>query len=248
MGIQYREDDDLAFLQYCDEEDIRLFASYLIYDKDEKERITSEILSNEIFKSLSGQPDQWRASWKLVAGELQHFGGDTFLNLVRGKGVLYKEILCDVCKKLSVKHKKDNSAYDTENLLIERLTEISWEKMSEEEKERLLKSMNIPDGITGTPLAFIIASIKAKGIQSFQWSSWLAQSASLAFRHTALSGLGFGAAATFTASRGIAVAAGPLAAMAITIPLISGAAYRVTMPSVIQIAYMRRKYEQKERF
>ena len=47
MGIEYRDDDDLAFLQYCTEEDIRLLGEYLIYDKDHKERIASEILNNE---------------------------------------------------------------------------------------------------------------------------------------------------------------------------------------------------------
>ena len=248
MGTSYREDDDLAFLQYCTEEDIRLLGEYLIYDKDNKERIASEILSNESFKELYGRPDKWRKSWKLIAGELQHFGGDSVVNLFRGKGVLYKEILSDVCDKLSVKYRKNSSAYDIENLLIAKLTELSWEKMSAKEKEKTLNSMSIPDKFSGSPLVFIIASIKAGGIGSFQWSSWLAQSASLAFGRAALSGLSLGAAATFVGSRGIAAFAGPLLAIIVTIPLISGAAYRVTMPSVIQIAYMRRKYEQEDHF
>lgn len=248
MGIEYREDGDLAFLQYCTEEDIRQLAEYLIYDKDGEERIASEITNDDKFKLLYGQPDKWKKCWKLVAGELQHFGGDSIVNLFRGKGVLYKEILSDVCDKLSVKYNKNSSAYDIENLLIEKLTEMSWEKMSAKEKKKVLESMNIPDGFKVSPLAFIIASIRAGGIGSFQWASWLAQSASLAFGHTALSGLSLGAAATLVGSRGVAAFAGPLAAIVITVPLISGAAYRVTMPSVIQIAYMRRKYEQEDRF
>jgi uncharacterized protein YaaW (UPF0174 family) len=248
MGIKYREDEDIAFLQYCTEEDVRQLAEYLIYDKDGEERIASEISSNENFKLLYGQPDKWSKSWQLVAGELQHFGGDSIVNLFRGKGVLYKEILSDVCDKLSVKHSNNSSAYDIENLLIEKLTEMSWEKMSAKEKEKVLDSMNIPVGFTGSPLAFIVASIKDRGIGSFQWSSWLAQSASLTFGHTALSSLGLGAAATFIGSRGVAAFAGPLAAIVVTVPLISGAAYRITMPSVIQIAYLRRKYEQEDRF
>lgn len=248
MGIEYREDDDLEFLRYCTEEDIRLLAEYLIYDKAREQRIASEILSDENFKKLRGAPDKWRKSWKLVAGELQHFGGDSIVNLFRGKGVFYKEILSDVCRKLSVKHRKNSNAYDIENLLIEKLTEMSWEKMSVKEREKLLESMNIPDGFKGAPLVFIIASIKAGGVGSFQWSSWLAQSASLAFGHAALSTFSLGAAATLAGSRGVAAFAGPLAAILITVPLISGAAYRVTMPSVIQIAYMRRKYEQEDRF
>lgn len=248
MGITFREDDDVAFLQYCDEEDICQLAQYLMFDKDGLERIVSEISCDENFKKLNGQPDKWRKSWKLVAGELQHFGGDSFVNLFRGKGVLYKEILSDVCDKLSVKYKKESTAYDIENLLIEKLTEMSWEKLSPEEKEKVLDTMNIPDVLTGTPLAFILSSIKTGGVGSLQWSSWIAQSASLAFGQAALTRVGLGAAAAFVGSRGAAVFAGPLAAIIVTVPLLSGAAYRVTMPSVIQIAYMRRKYEQKDRF
>lgn len=79
MGIAYRPDDDLAFLQYCSEEDIRQLAQFIIHDKDGKERIASQIKSDPAFKSRNGQPDQWRKSWQLVAGELQHFGGTVSL-------------------------------------------------------------------------------------------------------------------------------------------------------------------------
>lgn len=247
MGLNYRKDDDLEFLQYCSEGDIQQLANYLIYDKDNKERIASEILNSEDFKLLNNQPDQWRKSWKLVAGELQHFGGDSIVNLFRGTGVLYKEILSDVCDKLEVKYNRTDSAYNIENSLIERLVKLSWEKMSEKEKQEALKTFNVPSSIYGSPLLYIMKVIEEGGLGSFQWSSWLAQSVSVAFGYTALSSISLDAAATFIGGRSLAFVAAPLA-IAATIPLFSGVAYRVTMPSVIQIAYMRRRYEQKERF
>lgn len=247
MGITYRPDDDLAFLQYCSEEDIRHLAEFIIYDKDGKERIVSEIKIAPSFKSLNGQPDQWRKSWKLVAGELQHFGGDTLVNLLRRKGVSYREILTDVCDKIKIKYDKKSSAYDIENLLIERLVEISWEKMSDSEKQEALKTFNI-GGLTGPSWQMILEMIRGKGAGSLKWSSWLAESARFAFMPASLANIGVGAAAGFVAQRGAATLAGPLAALALTVPLLTGTAYRVTIPAVIQIAYMRRKYEQKDRF
>jgi len=246
MGIKYRQDDDLTFIQYCSEDDIRKLAFYLMNDKDGEKRIASEIADDESFKLLHGQPDKWRKSWKLVAGELQHFGGDSIVNLLRREGVLYKEILSDVCDKIKVKHNKKDSAYDIENLLIARLVEISWEKMSDAEKQEALDFMNISDSLGGISILAIINIIKTGRFGSLQWSSWLANSAQIVFGDVAI--VGAGAAAAFIGGRGAAAIAGPLAAIALTVPLLSGAAYRVTMPAVIQIAYMRRKYEQKDRF
>lgn len=120
MGIKYRIDDDLAFLQYCKEEDLRVLAGYLTHDKDQSARIASELLEDESFKKFAGKKDQYRHCWQLIAGELQHFGGDTIVNLFRGDGVLYKEILSDVCDNQKVKTEKNSSAYAMENKLLEK--------------------------------------------------------------------------------------------------------------------------------
>jgi hypothetical protein len=53
MGIAYRADDDLALLQYCDEEDLRQLAQFIIHDKNGNERIASQIKSDPSFKSIA---------------------------------------------------------------------------------------------------------------------------------------------------------------------------------------------------
>lgn len=247
MGITYRPDDDLAFLQYCSEEDIRQLAEFIIYDKDGEERIVSEIKADPTFKSLNGNTHQWRQSWQLVAGELQHFGGDTLVNLFRGKGISYHEILTDVCDKLKVKYDNKSCAYDIENNLIERLVEMSWEKMSEVERQETLRTVDV-NTFAGPASQLIIQMIRSKGLGSLTWASWLADSARSTFAPFALGNIGGAAAVGFVAQRGASAVAGPLALVVLTVPMITGAAYRVTVPAVIQIAYMRRKYEQKDRF
>lgn len=93
MGTKNRHDEDLAFLAYCSEKDIQQLAKLLIYDKKGKKRITTQILSDKSFMALNGSSEQWRKSWQLVAGELQHFGGDTIVNLFRRKGVFTEKYL-----------------------------------------------------------------------------------------------------------------------------------------------------------
>lgn len=246
MGISYRKDADLAFLQYCSEDDIRQLAKYLMFDDDGEKRVASEIADDAQFKKLEGQADQWRRCWELVAGELQHFGGDSIVNLFRRQGVLYKEMLCDVCDKANVRYDSKTSAYDIENRLIERLVERSWETMSEAEQRKVLESMNITSAFDTIPLAAVLKAINSGGIGSFAWSAWLAKSTGQFFGNALA--MGVGGAAGLIGGRAVAAFAGPVAAIAVTIPLLSGTAYRVTVPAVIQIAYMRRKYEKEDRF
>jgi uncharacterized protein YaaW (UPF0174 family) len=176
MGITYRPDDDLAFLQYCTEDDIRQLAKYLMFDNDGEKRVASEIADDPQFKQLEGQPDQWRQCWKLVAGELQHFAGDSIVNLFRRQGVLYREMLSDVCDKAKAKYDSKASAYDIENTLIERLVAQSWDSMSDAEKRKAMESMNLPDAIDSMPIVAIIKAISSGGKGSFEWSAWLASS------------------------------------------------------------------------
>lgn len=49
-------------------------------------------MRNELFKSMEGHPEQHRRNWQLIAGELQHFGGDSIANKLRGHGKLYRAI------------------------------------------------------------------------------------------------------------------------------------------------------------
>ncbi len=149
MGIKYRKDDDLAFLQYCSEGDLQVLARYLTHDKDGEPRITSELLEDKDFKAQSGDAEQHKRCWHLIAGELQHFGGDTFVNVFRGGGVLYKEVLSDVCGKLKVKFEKNDSAYEIENKLLDKFISDSWEKMSAEQKEELLKGVGLDSKLGG---------------------------------------------------------------------------------------------------
>ncbi len=247
MAIKYLKDSDLEFLEFCTENDLKILARYLTHDKDGSTRYAGELLNENRFKSSAQKSDQYRRCWDLIAGELQLFGGDAFMNMARGHGVPYKEILTDVCEKLDVKFDKDASAYEIENDLLGKLVIDAWQKMTPAERNMLLKDAGLPSAKSGASgLHALLAALAAGGLVSYQVSALMSASVASVFGAEVLGLLGFNVAA-----RSLAVLTGPIGMLILAIlslPLISGAAYRVTTPSVIHIAYMRRHYEAQDHF
>lgn len=247
MGIKYRQDGDLAFLEYCTEEELQLLSRYLTHDTDGSPRFTGKLLSDIEFKNSAGMPDQYKRCWQLIAAELQYFGGDTLANVIRSSGVLYKEILSDICAKLNVKTDKKKTSYDMENDLLDKVISDAWAKMSEEQRKGILADVGVEkilDAAAG--LLALQAALSLGGSASYKVSLLLANSIARMLSGKVgliMAGGGVG--------KGMAVLSGPVGlaiATILTVPAISGAAYRVTVPAVIQIAYMRRACEERDRF
>ena len=53
--MAYREDEDLEFLQECDNDDLDLLVNTLIKDKDEKLRFTESLTINERYQDKQVQ-------------------------------------------------------------------------------------------------------------------------------------------------------------------------------------------------
>ena len=49
---KYLEDPDLAFLPECSNEDLKTFADLLVYDKDDKPRISEELSKTRTYKEF----------------------------------------------------------------------------------------------------------------------------------------------------------------------------------------------------
>lgn len=95
--MAYRDDPDLAFLSKCTDEELDDLVYLLIYDKDGNARLTEELTMTDVYKKYKPRHSLY---WKEIASEIQCFGANSLATIFRGgKGVLYKEILCDVCKK-----------------------------------------------------------------------------------------------------------------------------------------------------
>ncbi|EMW0511725.1 DUF3944 domain-containing protein [Enterobacter mori] len=236
MG-KYRTDQDLELLRYSDNEMLEVLVNYLTTDKDGSTRYTESLTGEKAFQDAG---KNYKQVWQLIGAELQHFGGDTFVNLFRGNGVLYKEILTDVCKKLSVKADFSADTVDIEQALLAKLFTDSWDKMNEEERRNIRRELKIDGNLaSGAALTAIITAIRMGGFMSYQVAMIVANAVA-----KAVLGRGLALAANAGLVRAIGIFAGPIG-MAITalltIPAISGPAFRVTLPAVVQVAAMRQQ-------
>lgn len=246
MAIKYRDDPDLNFLTSCDNQDLDILAKLLTKDKNGKNRWGQELLDDPTFKYCNGN---YKEAWPQIAGELQLFGGDSIINIARGTGVLYKEILCNVCDKLKVNYNPKHETSKIESYLQQKLISDCWEKMTEEQKKELLNAtgVGVDANLMGASgLAAIIAAINLGGFAAYKTAAILANGIA-----KILFGKGLQIAANAALMRNMAVLAGPIGVAItalLTIPSITGAAYRVTIPCIIQVAYMRQKLLTQDRF
>lgn len=201
-------------------------------------------LSSEVCSSLSRAKRSGKISRKdieKISSEIRGFGGNTIINLFRGgAGVPYKEILCDVADHLNANYNKNNDCSEIEISILLKILEQSIDKMTDAERNELFESLGGKIFGTGPILiASLQAAINASGFAAYKLAAIVAQS-------TAKAILGRGLAFTTTAPlmRGISAFAGPIgwAITGIWTAFdLASPAYRVTVPCVIQIAYMRQQ-------
>jgi len=197
---------------------------------------------------------------KLVGKEILAFGGNTLSNVYRdvrrtlstgslldkvlpdtGESVPYEEVVKDVASHLKVAFDKKDDVLIVEDALMRKLMRDAFERMSAEERADILRSLGVTDlslmGAAAT--AAVIAAGRAGGFATFQLTLIVANALS-----RALLGRGLPLTVNAAAVRTLGIALGPIA-WAVTgawgLADMASPAYRVTVPCVVQIAYMRQK-------
>jgi len=244
VAIKFRDDDDLKFLQFCDNDDLAILVD-IIKGPVGDERLTEELTKNERFKNCNGD---YATVWDVIAGELQLFGADGIVNIFRGHGVPYRELLIDACKKMKVNFNKGSDTALIEMNLLMKVLEKSLDEMTEDERREFSEQfgLGVKDFTPNVVMLALQVVINAGGFKAYQLAAIIAN----AIART-LVGRGLPLVANAGLMRGLAIFAGPIGlaiSTILTVPLITGPAYRVTIPACIQIAYMRQKSINKDHF
>lgn len=230
-------DKDLSFLAKCRNEDLKVLADYL----EKKGGITAELSLSEAYRTH--YPNNCKELAEAMADELQRYGGNTFANLIRGGGVSYNKILIDVAKKLKVNFNKDSRVERIEELLLQKICTDALEKMSEEDLRTVVEEQGLPIDYQivkagkNTLLPALLTLITAGGFSSYKIAVIVANATA---RMVLGRGLTFAGNAMLT--RTLAIFSGPIGwiiTAAWTLFDIASPAYRVTIPCVIHVAYMR---------
>lgn len=161
-----------------------------------------------------------------------------------GEGVEYKEIVEDVADKMDVDYNSNWNISKIEEAILFKIFEDSLEKMSHEELKEVFDSLGLKNFNVGSAsLSAIRGAINAGGFKSYQIAIIVANSVAKAVLGR---GLTFAANAGLTRAMGIvAEPIGWVISGLWTIVDIAGPAFRVTIPSVIHIAYMMTKHQNR---
>jgi uncharacterized protein YaaW (UPF0174 family) len=247
----YREDIDLInVLQSASFEDISILID-IITDSG-KGRISLEDSSKDVLlkAKASGAVDE--ACMLCIAAEIQQFGGNSLISIFRGgKGVLYKEIVCDVADHVGANYNDKTDIGQIECAILVKIVERSLEKMSEDEKKQFFDQFGVRYMVSGAAahgaagaagaaaMAGLIIAIRSSGFAFYKMATIVAQATA-----KALLGKSLTFAATGGLMRGVSVLAGPVgwAITGIWTAFdLASPAYRITVPCVIQLAYMRQQ-------
>lgn len=153
----------------------------------------------------------------------------------------YGEIVRDVASHLKVPMNKNSSVPTMEDGILRKILTDSYEQMSTEEKKVLLNDLGIHDMSLLQPaaMAAMIAAGKLSGFVVFKMATIVANAVA-----KAILGRGLPFAAAGTLMRSISVLIGPVGMVLTglwTIADMASPAYRVTVPCVVHLAYMRKK-------
>lgn len=220
--MAYRRDKDLEFLKDVKPEDLA---------------VLKEIITQEKNQNLSDKDPSDPFYWSYVAEQIQLYGGDTLANILRlGDGVLYREVLCDVCDKLDIQYNKHLDTIDAiENNLIKSLYADAWEKMSDSEKCMIFFLGGIPyqtmiGGNAGLiTIKNILSSISIKSISLYDLVIGNILTKIIKKPESIIAIGGY-----------FAFLIGPLGLGLFGLNL-SGPAYRITIPACLSVARLRIK-------
>ncbi|CAG9269847.1 zinc ribbon domain-containing protein [Paraburkholderia caribensis] len=235
------QDPDLAeVLLGGSADDIGLLVD-VITDNGSGRISVSSSVTRQLNAAKANGPDE--VARALIAEELSRFGGNSLMNLARGgRGVSYRAVLSDVVSHTGASAVDRTDCAAMEMAVIAKVLEQSLSRMSEEDKATLFQSIGAPyrAGMGPAALAALIATLGASGVASYSVAALVASAtmSSLVGRGVVL------AAGSTVLGRGLAVLAGPLgwAVTGIWTAFdLASPAYRVTVPCVIQIGYMRQK-------
>ncbi|WP_164869253.1 DUF3944 domain-containing protein [Helicobacter pylori] len=160
----------MEFLNHLSSNDLKDLFDALVYDEDGTLRINEDLTNSTEYKRYGHDYAKYP---RRIAEELQRYGGNTFINFFRNEGVLYKEILCDVCDHLKVSYNEKSNTSLIEQNMLAKLLKDSLEKMSGREIKELCNELGMTniDKVIGENKQVLIASVltlfKAGGSHSY---------------------------------------------------------------------------------
>ncbi|CAN0639715.1 hypothetical protein WK39_10650 [Burkholderia cepacia] len=234
-----------ALLQVADDDDLVILVEHLTDKGKGRSSLSDTRLKQLTACSTSGVFGH--SDRNDIAREIRLFGGNSFANALRGgEGAAYQGLVIDAAKHLKVDVEGWESAPSVETQILRKLFLNAFDAMPDDKRRTTLSHIGL-SGLAESGRAEIAAALReapAHGEIRMRVAAFVAES-------TASSVLGRGLAVAGGAGVGAAMlASGALAAAAtVVVPFslvysamaLAAPAYRVFVPCVVQVAYIREK-------
>ncbi len=228
---------NLQFLNRASNDDLRLLSDIVVRDKEGNFRLTEDLSGTDVFRN--NYPHNIKGMLPELINELRLFGGNSIANFFRGEGPEYSEILRDVADRNDVSYNRYAIDEMVEQYLLQKLFNDSLTGASDDELKKMLEELGYPttNFARQAAMATLMAAWKAGGFQSY---ILLVSVVNAVMKF--LVGRGLSLAANAALSRMASIVMGPIGWVLTalwTFIDVAGPAYRVTVPAIIQIAYIR---------
>lgn len=238
-------DKDLRFLSSCENEDLRVLCDILTHDRLGNIRVTEQLTSTDEYNR--NYPEDMLFLVPQISNELLKYGSNTLATFWHNEPDSYETVLRRVCKEMDVRTMEQDSVAKMERNLLTTLCQDTLNKMSERELRLLANENGIPDKtLTRQALtAALLMAIRTSRAVLTRIAARIIQ-----YIVELVTVRGVATAGIETATRAVSGALGPIGWIALgawTVYDISSPAYRVCVPAVLQVAYMRLNRFEKER-
>lgn len=238
-------DKDLRFLSSCENEDLRVLCDILTHDRLGNIRITEQLTATDEYNR--NYPEDMLFLVPQISNELLKYGSNTLATFWHNEPDSYEIVLRRVCKQMDVRTMEQDSVAKMEHNLLTTLCQDTLNKMSERELRLLANENGIPDKtLTRQALtAALLMAIRTSRAVLTRIAARIIQ-----YIVEIITVRGVATAGIETATRAVSGALGPIGWIALgawTVYDISSPAYRVCVPAVLQVAYMRLNRFEKER-
>jgi uncharacterized protein YaaW (UPF0174 family) len=240
-----KTDKDLRFLSSCENEDLRVLCDILTHDRLGNIRITEQLTATDEYNR--NYPEDMLFLVPQISNELLKYGSNTLATFWHNEPDSYETVLRRVCKQMDVRTMEQDSVAKMEHNLLTTLCQDTMNKMSERELRLLANENGIPDKtLTRQALtAALLMAVRTSRAVLTRIAARIIQ-----YIVEIITVRGVATAGIETATRAVGGALGPIGWIALgawTVYDITSPAYRVCVPAVLQVAYMRLNRFAKER-
>ncbi len=240
-----KTDKDLRFLSSCENEDLRVLCDILTHDRLGNIRVTEQLTATDEYNR--NYPEDMLFLVPQISNELLKYGSNTLATFWHNEPDSYQTVLRRVCKQMDVRTMEQDSVAKMEHNLLTTLCQDTLNKMSERELRLLANENGIPDKrLTRQALtAALLMAIRTSRAVLTRIAARVIQ-----YIVEIITIRGVATAGIETATRAVGGALGPIGWIALgawTVYDITSPAYRVCVPAVLQVAYMRLNRFEKER-